>query len=183
MASPLPDQERGIMQVEGLEVKIYHERGPMPAPAKQKMSMARTQGALVEGYTGRTIAVVWDGDKRHVGISQCAMGDINDPPRVHNVTVNFDGRKQNFQFTSGTPVDQFNRKLGRKIATNRAMFAKQLVDNRAKGQILRKGHNDTYFTFETVETAVAAATAEGLPVELFTRVERKLPNEAVQNSS
>lgn len=54
------------------ETRIWHER--------------REDGA----YTGRTYAVIWDGDKRHVGIAQCAEDD------------------------------QFSRKRGRQIAVGRA---------------------------------------------------------------
>jgi hypothetical protein len=128
------------MQINGLEVKIYYERGPIQVYRGAKMSRAAGY-TTVEGYTGRTIAIVWDGEKRHVGFSHCHAND------------------------------QFNRKMGRKIAIQRAFFSKDIVTTD------RKNYGKYYFT-TTVKELLKDKT---IPEELVVRLERS--NEAVQNAT
>lgn len=53
-------------------------------------------------FTGKTIVVIWDGNNRHVGVSQCAPAK---------------GKRK---------ADQFSRQKGRMVALNRAKFSQEI---------------------------------------------------------
>lgn len=74
------------MTVQGKEVKVWYEK---------VTSVCKKTGKPQVSYTGRTFAVIWSRNIRHVGVSVCSAND------------------------------RFDKKYGRSIAINRALFSEK----------------------------------------------------------
>ena len=156
---------------ETVSVKLFYERKQEQVRYNKMSSGFRT----VTSFTGRTVAVIWDGDKRYIGISQCAAPKAGSKVKRVKVTVSVDGVQHSVSLKSGQG-DSFNKALGKQIAIARALFARALDQRisalqRGKTHIVRNSYGKHYGTVTTTNYQ-ANALVRGIPEELLIEVRR-----------
>lgn len=99
---------------------IYFKDGApevLPLPPPRVVTKIWYERDRFERYTGRTFAIMWNGDMRHVGVSVCNESDQFNRKRGRQIAIGraraeFDGRKKvegtfyyRFSFDSRSPND------------------------------------------------------------------------------